>query len=106
MSVDSELVEIEEGQGSLLIGGDSYPTAYHVEFTQEVHTYRAGGSEKTLASTGDFSGYLILEELLPYFQEGSATLTMQDGRRLEILLPPRAHATARVDFLGNRILED
>jgi len=101
MSVGRELVETAEGHGRLSIGGDSYPTSYYVEITQDVHTYTAGGVEKTLPGVRDFTGNLVLEEALPIHKDGPATLTMQDGRRLEIILPPRSHAATRVAFLGN-----
>lgn len=110
MAAGRERTEIAEGRGRLVIDNrnESYSADYYVEFTRDIIAYRSGGVEKTLPGAEDFSGHLRLtdSDVLPYYEGGSATLALQDGRRLRIVLLPRSSAAERLEFLGNGLAGD
>jgi len=110
MAAGRERIEVAEGRGRLVVEGskESYSAEYYVEFTQDIIAYSSGGVKKTLPGAQDFSGYLTLIDpnVPPLYHGVSATLELQDGRRLRIVILPRASAAEQVKFLGNGFAVD
>jgi len=81
MGIIKRRIDTLEGEGTAVVGGQSYPTAYRIQVTQEFHETRTSGE---LPGVVDLEGYLTLigENAPTDLSSGDAILTLQDGRRI------------------------
>lgn len=97
MGIRERRTDTLEGEGTVAVGGHSYPAFYRIQVLQEFHESRTGGE---LPGAVDLEGYITLigENAPTNLASGDAILTIEDGRRIGIACPSLHRPDRRFTF--------
>ena len=82
-------IETLEGEGELAVSGQSFTVLYRVDVLQEYVPTGPGADSEKIPGLKSLKGLMnLLERGADLFQGGEGILTMSDGRRISINIPP------------------